>query len=87
MDGFVIPSQFKPILDALFGIGAILIFGEIIAVTYHCITYRFTAVRIVELLVYGFIFAVCLDWVVGFNFFKDTVAPAVWSILNGSSGG
>jgi low temperature requirement protein LtrA len=81
MESFVIPSQLEPILDVLFGIGAIIIFGEIIVVLYRSVTYKFTAIQIVELLVYGFIFAVCLDWVAGFNFFKDIVAPAVWKML------
>jgi hypothetical protein len=52
-------------------------------VLYRSVTYKFTTIQIVELLVYGFLFAVCLDWVAGFNFFKDTVALAVWKMLGG----
>lgn len=72
----------KPILDIMFGFGAIVIFGEIMIVIYHSVTYRFTAVRMVELIVYGFLFAICLDWLAGFNFFENTIAPIVWSMLN-----
>ncbi len=81
----IVPSilmSLKPVVDIMFGIGAILIFAEIIIVMYHSVTYRFTAVRIVELIVYGFLFAVCLDWLASFNFFENTVAPLVWSLLN-----
>jgi hypothetical protein len=81
----VVPSvlvSLKPVLDIMFGFGAIVIFGEILFVIYHSVTYRFTAVRIVELIVYGFLFAICLDWLAGFNFFENTVAPIIWSILN-----
>ena len=83
MDSFIIPPQLEPVLGILFGVGAIVIFAEISVLLYRCVTYRFTAVRIVELLVYGFIFAVCLDWVAGFNFFKETVAPVIWKMLSG----
>lgn len=75
----------KPVLDILFGFGAIAIFGDIMLVIYHSVTYRFTPVRIVELIVLGFLFAICLDWVAGFNFFENTVAPLVWSILKKTS--
>jgi hypothetical protein len=83
MDSFLIPPQLEPVLNLLFGVGAIIIFAEIIVLLYRSVTYKFTAVRIVELLVYGFIFAVCLDWVAGFNFFKNTIAPAIWKMLGG----
>jgi hypothetical protein len=72
-------------LDIMFGFGAIFIFAEILIVMYHSVTYKFTAVRIVELIVYGFLFAICLDWLAGFNFFENTVAPIVWSFLNKTS--
>jgi hypothetical protein len=75
----------KPVLDILFGFGSIAIFGDIMLVIYHSVTYRFTPVRMVELIVLGFLFAICLDWVAGFNFFENTVAPLVWSILEKTS--
>jgi len=72
----------KPILDAMFGIGAVVMFGEVIIVLYHTVTYRFTPRRIIELSICIFLFALCLDWVSGFNFFKNVVAPIVWDFLN-----
>jgi hypothetical protein len=74
----------KPILDALFGVAALVMFGEFIIVLRRAVTVRLTAGRIVELCICAFIFVICLDWVAGFDFFKNTVAPIVWSILNGS---
>jgi len=71
----------KPILDMLFGIGAIVMFGEIVLCLWRAMSSRFTAGRIVELAIFGFLFATCLDWVTGFNFFKNTVAPLVWKLL------
>jgi hypothetical protein len=80
-------SVLKPILDALFGAAAIVMFAEFIIVLRRAVSLRFTAGRVVELCVCAFIFVVCLDWVAGFDFFKNTIAPIVWSILNGSSSG
>lgn len=77
----------KPILDTLFGVAAIVMFAEFIIVLRRAVSLRFTAGRIVELCVCAFIFVVCLDWVAGFNFFKNTIAPLVWSILNGGNSG
>lgn len=78
----LILSPLKPVLDILFGFGAIVIFGDIMLFIYRSVTYKFTSVRIIELFVLGFLFAICLDWVAGFNFFENTVAPMVWSILD-----
>jgi hypothetical protein len=72
----------KPILDAIFGIGAVVMFGELIIVLYHAITYRFTPKCIIEVSICIFLFALCLDWVSGFNFFKNVVAPIIWNFLN-----
>jgi uncharacterized membrane protein (DUF373 family) len=72
----------KPILDAIFGIGAIVMFGEMIMILYHTVTYRFTPKRFVELATCTFLFVICLDWVSGFRFFENTVAPIVWDLLN-----
>nr|MDO8099872.1 hypothetical protein [Candidatus Njordarchaeota archaeon] len=72
----------KPILDAMFGIGAIVFFGEIILVLYRTVTLRFTLGRIFELSICIFLFALCLDWVSGFYFFKNIIAPIVWNFLN-----
>jgi len=83
MASVIIPEPLKPFLDVMFGVGAIVMFGEIIVVLYRAVTLRFTAVYIAKLVVYGFLLAVCLDWVAGFNFFRDTFAPAVWNMLNG----
>nr|MDO8133939.1 hypothetical protein [Candidatus Njordarchaeum guaymaensis] len=83
MSSVIIPEPLKPVLDAMFGVGAIVMFGEIVVVLYRAVTLRFTAVYIAKLVVYGFLLAVCLDWVAGFNFFRDTFAPAVWNMLNG----
>lgn len=74
----------KPILDAAFGIGAIVMFGELILILYHTVTYRFTPRRVMELSTCIFLFAICLDWVSGFNFFENVVAPIVWNFLNSS---
>jgi hypothetical protein len=75
----------KPILDAAFGIAAIVMFAEFIIVLRRAVSLRFTAGRIVELCVCAFIFVICLDWVAGFNFFKNTIAPIIWNILNGGN--
>jgi hypothetical protein len=83
MTTVIIPEPLKPILDFMFGVGAIILFGEIIVVLYRAVTLRFTPAHIAKLFVYGFLLAICLDWVAGFNFFKDTIAPAVWNMLNG----
>jgi hypothetical protein len=42
---------------------------------------NFSATRILTMIVYGFLFAVCLDWVAGPYFFENTVAPFVWNLL------
>lgn len=75
----------NPILDICFGIGAIIMFGELILVLKRGVSSAFTTRCVVELAVFGFLFAVCLDWVAGFNFFRDTVAPLVWKLLGVSS--
>jgi hypothetical protein len=77
----------KPILDTLFGVAAIVMFAEFIIVLRRAVSLRFTAGRIVELCICAFIFVICLDWVAGFNFFRNTVAPLVWGILNGGNSG
>jgi hypothetical protein len=77
----------KPILDVIFGIGAIVMFGELIMILYHTVAYRFTPRRIIELATCIFLFAICLDWVSGFNFFENVVAPIVWNFLNSSATG
>nr|MDO8100186.1 hypothetical protein [Candidatus Njordarchaeota archaeon] len=74
----------KPVLDIFFGIGAVVMFAELLIVFRRATTYNFSAGRIVELVVSSTIFVICLDWVAGFYFFKDVVAPLVWSLLNGS---
>lgn len=74
----------KPVLDIFFGIGAIVMFAEFLIVFRRATTYNFSAGRIVELIVCAMIFVICLDWYAGFNFFKDVLAPLVWSLLNGS---
>lgn len=84
MTSFIIPEPLKPILDLGFGIGALIMFGEIIIVLYRAFTLRFTTVYIAKLVVYIFILVVCLDWVAGFYFFRDTFAPGVWNMLNSS---
>jgi hypothetical protein len=84
MAGFIVPEPLKPILDVTFGIGALIMFGEIIIVLYRASTLRFTPVYIAKLVVYIFILVVCLDWVAGFYFFRDTFAPAIWDMLNSS---
>jgi hypothetical protein len=78
-------SVLKPILDTLFGIAAIVMFAEFMIVLRRAVSLRFTVGRIIELCVCAFIFVICLDWVAGFDFFKNTVAPIVWSILNGGN--
>jgi hypothetical protein len=80
-------SVLKPILDALFGVAAIVMFAEFLIVLRRAVQLRFTAGRLVELCVIAFIFVICLDWVAGFDFFKNTIAPIVWNILNGGSSG
>jgi hypothetical protein len=80
-------SVLKPILDTLFGIAAIVMFAEFLIVLKRAVSLRFTAGRLVELFVCAFLFVICLDWVAGFDFFKNTVAPIVWSILNGGNSG
>jgi len=72
----------KPILDAMFGVGAIVFFGETILVLYRAVTLRFTLGRIFELSICIFLFALCLDWVSGFNFFKNILVPIAWNFLS-----
>lgn len=74
----------KPVLDVLFGFGAIVMFAEFIIVLRRAVSLRFTAGRIIELSICAFLFALCLDWVSAFMFFKNTIAPLVWSILTGN---
>lgn len=75
-------EMLKSVLDAMFGIGAIMMFGEIILVLYRTATMRFTLGRIIEFCIFVFLFAFCLDWVSGFNFFENIIAPIVWNFLN-----
>jgi hypothetical protein len=75
----------KPIIDVLFGFGAIVMFAEFVIVLRHALTMRFTAGRIVELCLCAFLFVICLDWVSAFLFFKNTFAPIIWNILNGGT--
>ena len=75
----------KPILDAIFGIASIVMFAEFIIVLRRAVTVRLTAGRVVELCICAFLFVICLDWVEGYDFFKNTIAPIVWSILNGGN--
>jgi hypothetical protein len=56
-------------------------FAELLIAIKRAISFNFTAGHIATIVVYGFLFAVCLDWVTGFNFFKDTIAPLVWRLL------
>jgi hypothetical protein len=81
----VLPELYslKPVLDVLFGIGALVMFGEFIIVLRRAVSMRFTAARVVELCVCIFLFVVCLDWVSAFIFFENTFAPIVWSLLSG----
>jgi hypothetical protein len=74
-------STLKPILDILFGIGAIIMFAELLIVLRRAFTFNFSAARIVQIIICAFTFVMCLDWAAGFNFFKDTVAPLVWRLL------
>lgn len=73
----------KPVLDVLFGIGALVMFGEFIIALRRAVSLRFTAARIMELCVCIFLFVICLDWISAFMFFKDTFAPIVWGLLTG----
>jgi hypothetical protein len=71
----------KPVIDIFFGIGALLMFGELLLAIKRALSINFSATRILTIIVYGFLFAVCLDWVTGFYFFENTVAPLVWQLL------
>jgi hypothetical protein len=82
VSGFVLPSLFSPILDVIFGIGAVITFANLIIAFYRAVTFRFTPMDVLKIVVYAFIFVICLDWVAGFNFFKNTFAPLVWNLLN-----
>jgi hypothetical protein len=74
----------KPVLDIFFGIGAVVMFAEVLIVFRRAMTYNFSAGRIVELVVCSVMFVICLDWTAGFYFFKNVVAPFIWSLLNGT---
>jgi hypothetical protein len=74
-------SALKPVIDIFFGIGALLMFGELLIAIKRALYINFSATRILTIIVYGFLFAVCVDWVAGFNFFENTVAPIVWKLL------
>ena len=86
MANVLVPEPLKPILDVLFGLGAIIMFGEIVILLYRAVTLKFTAINIAKLVIYIFLLVICLDWVAGFNFFRDTFAPVVWNMLNGGGG-
>ena len=74
-------TALKPVIDIFFGIGALLMFAELLIAIKRALSINFSATRILAILVYGFLFAICVDWVAGFNFFENTVAPLVWQLL------
>jgi hypothetical protein len=78
-------EMLRQVLNTMFGIGAIVMFGEIILVLYRTATTRFTIGRIVEFCIFVLLFTFCLDWVSGFNFFENIFAPIVWNFLNSAS--
>jgi uncharacterized membrane protein len=78
-----IPAALDPIVNLVFGIAALLVFARLLLTIYHGATERFTGSVILQIGVLSFIFVICLDWVSGFNFFKDKLAPFIWNILNG----
>ncbi|WXG43051.1 MAG: hypothetical protein WED04_03150 [Promethearchaeati archaeon SRVP18_Atabeyarchaeia-1] len=69
------------IVDVLFSIGAIVVFAQLLFAVRRGVSSGFTPRRVVEIAVDAVILVVCLDWVAGFDFFRDTVAPQVWSFL------
>ena len=71
----------KPVIDIFFGVGALLMFAELLIAIKRALSINFSATRILTIIVYGFLFAVCVDWVAGFYFFENTVAPLVWQLL------
>jgi hypothetical protein len=73
----------KPILDVLFGLGALAMFGEFIIVLRRAVSLRFTVSRVIELSVCIFLFVLCLDWMSAFMFFRNAFAPIVWGLLTG----
>ena len=77
-------TALKPVIDIFFGIGALLMFAELLIAIKRALSINFSAMRILTIIVYGFLFAVCVDWVAGFYFFEDTVAPLVWQLLGAS---
>jgi predicted membrane channel-forming protein YqfA (hemolysin III family) len=77
----LVGTALKPVIDIFFGIGALLMFAELLIAIKRAIAINFSASRILTIIVYGFLFVVCLDWVTGFNFFENTVAPIVWKLL------
>lgn len=80
----LIPQALFPIVNLFFGIGAFFVFITLLTTIYHGAMERFTGALIIKIAVLSFIFVICLDWVSGFNFFKNVLAPFIWNTLNGS---
>jgi hypothetical protein len=63
-------NALKLVRDVFFGIGAIIMFAELPIAIKRALSINFSAMRIVTKIVHGFLFAVCVDSVAGFNFSK-----------------